>query len=170
MIINRIHYRQKLPFFEDSQFYPKVSIITVVKNGQKYLERAIKSVLIQKYKNIEHIIVDGNSTDNTSNIVKKYQKKIDLYIRAKDKNLWDAMNLGILNSKGSIIVFLNSDDIFYPNAVLYGVNYLKSRKIDFVFGAVFKYSLKQGFNPIKFHWTFSSYTTHSVGFFIKKKA
>jgi glycosyltransferase involved in cell wall biosynthesis len=172
MIINRIHYKtkKKLPSFADSQFYPRVTIITVVKNSQKHLERTIKSVLNQKYKNIEHIIVDGNSTDNTGNIIKKYQKKIDLYIKAKDKNLWDAMNLGILNSKGSIIVFLNSDDIFYPNAVLYAVNYLKSRKVDFVFVTVFKYSLKQGFNPIKFHWTFSSYTTHSVGFFIKKKA
>lgn len=171
-MINKIQFKikNKIPTYIDSQFYPRVTIITVVKNNQKYLERAIKSVLNQKYKNIEHIIVDGYSTDNTSNIINKYQKKIALYIKSKDKNLWDAMNIGILNSKGSIIAFLNSDDIFYPNAVLYAVKYLKTKKVDFVFGSVFKHYLKHGFSPIKFYWTFSSYTTHSVGFFIKKKS
>ena len=62
----------------DSKTYPKISIITVVKNGQKFLESAIKSVINQTYKNIEYIIIDGNSTDNTSNIVYKYKKKINL--------------------------------------------------------------------------------------------
>ena len=153
----------------DCFYYPKVSIITVVKNGQKYLDKTIKSVINQKYKNIEYIVIDANSTDNTNNIIKKYRKFIDIYMRGLDKGLWDAMNLGIKNSSGSIICFINSDDIFDKNAVNYAVKYLKDRKIDFLFGTVFKHWLKIGFNPNIARYSFGFYTTHSVGFFIKRK-
>ena len=64
---------------------PIVSIITVVKNGEKYLEETIKSVINQKYKNIEYVIIDGLSTDNTKKIINKYKKYIHIYKRQKDK-------------------------------------------------------------------------------------
>ena len=154
---------------EDNKLFPKVSVITVVKNSQKHLEEAIKSVINQTYKNIEYIIVDGNSLDNTQNILKKYKKNINIYHRSSDKNLWDAMNKGIKLSSGSIICFFNSDDILNKNAAKYAVKYLKNKKIDFVFGTVFKHWLKSGFFPKKARWSFGFYTTHSVGFFCKKK-
>ena len=153
----------------DSKIYPKISVITVVKNGQKFLESAIKSVVNQNYKNIEYIIIDGNSTDNTSNIIKKYKKKIDLYLKSHDKNMWEAMNKGIQASSGSIIVFLNSDDTFHKKALQYAVKYFKKdQKIDFIFGTVKKHWLKHGFYPQRVRYSFNFYTTHSIGFFIKK--
>ena len=153
----------------NSFYYPKVSVITVVKNGQKYLDKTIKSVINQKYKNIEYILVDANSSDNTSNIIKKYNQFIDIYIRKFDNSLWEAMNIGIKNSTGTIVCFINSDDLFEKNAVNYAVKYLKNRKIDFVFGTVFKHITKHGFYPDIAKYSFGFYTTHSMGFFIKKK-
>ena len=159
---NRSHYT-------DSKSYPKISIITVVKNGQSFLEATIQSVIYQTYKNIEFIIIDGNSTDNTSGIIYKYRNKINLYLKSHDKNLWEAMNKGIELASGSIIVFLNSDDVFNKKALQYAVKYFKKdQKLDFIFGTVFKHWLKTGFSPNKAYWTFNFYTTHSVGFFVKK--
>ena len=84
----------------------KISIITVVKNDVQNIEKTIKSLLNQSYKNFEHIIIDGKSTDGTLSIIKKY-KNIKL-VSKKDKNLWEAMNSGIKHSKGDIIGILNS--------------------------------------------------------------
>lgn len=93
---------------------PKISIITPSYNSGKQIERAIKSVLKQDYKNWEHIIVDGKSTDNTIEILKKYPHL--KWISEKDNGQADAMNKGFSKSTGDIIVYLNADDYFYPNA------------------------------------------------------
>ena len=94
----------------------KFTIITPVKNDKKNIERTVKSLFNQTYKKYEHLVVDGNSTDGTLEILRKYKKKIKLISR-KDKNLWDAINRGIKISKGDIIGVLNSKDIFYSNAL-----------------------------------------------------
>ncbi len=154
---------------KNSNINPLVTIITVVKNNQSHLEKTIRSVISQKYQNIEYIIIDSNSTDNTKEIINKYKDRIHKYIREKDKNIWDAYNKAIRISTGSIIAFLNSDDYFNKKAVSCAVKYLKNRDVDFVFGSVFKHWLKTGYNPIKAYWSFGFYTTHSVGFFAKKK-
>ncbi len=156
--------------FLDNRKFPTISVITVVKNSQRFLDKTIKSVIHQTYRNFEYIIIDGNSTDNTQSIVNKYKKHINIYLRIKDKNLWEAMNLGIKLANGSIIVFLNSDDTFSQKALNYAANYFKNNKnLDFLFGTVFKHWLKSGFYPFRAYWTFNFYTTHSVGFFVKKK-
>jgi len=93
---------------------PKISIITPSYNSGKQIERAIKSVLKQDYKNWEHIIVDGKSTDNTIEILKKYPHL--KWISEKDNGQADAMNKGFSKSTGDIVVYLNADDYFYPNA------------------------------------------------------
>lgn len=93
---------------------PKISIITPSYNSGNQIERAIKSVLKQDYKNWEHIIIDGKSTDNTIKILKKYPHL--KWISEKDKGQSDAMNKGFKMSSGNIIVYLNADDYFYPNA------------------------------------------------------
>ena len=94
-----------------------ISIITVVLNGEKTLERTIKSVINQSYKNFEHIVIDGGSTDGTIKILKKYSKKISYWKSEKDKGIYDAMNKGIKKSKGNIIGILNSDDYYLKNAL-----------------------------------------------------
>ena len=149
----------------------KISIITVTKNSQKFLEKNIISLQNQSYKNFEHIIIDGCSTDKTLDVIKKYKSKIDYWISERDRGLYDAMNKGIKKSTGEIIGILNSDDYYYKNALKIINNYFnKHKKIDFVFGTVKKHKLMYGYYPNKIHWTFGFYSTHSVGFFIKKKS
>ncbi|HJS55817.1 MAG TPA: glycosyltransferase family 2 protein [Chitinophagaceae bacterium] len=96
---------------------PLVSIITVVYNGEKYIEDVIRNVLKQSYNNIEYIIIDGGSTDNTVSIIKKYEKQISAWISEKDKGISDAFNKGIMRSNGEIIGIINSDDWYEDNAV-----------------------------------------------------
>ena len=130
---------------------PKISIITVVKNNAKDLENCILSVLNQNYKNFEHIIIDGKSTDGTIDIIKKYNSKIYKWVSEEDNGLYDAMNKGINLATGDIIGILNSDDIFYENALYYVKEYFeKYSNIDFLFGTVEKYKLLFGYNPKKF--------------------
>jgi|TARA_B110000881_G_C18484159_1_gene468206 glycosyltransferase involved in cell wall biosynthesis len=149
----------------------KISIITVSKNSENFLEECILSLNKQSYKNYEHIVIDGCSTDNTINIIKKYKKKIAYWVSEKDEGLYDAMNKGIKKCSGDIIGILNSDDIYYPQALKIVNEYFNAHKnLDFLFGSVNKYKLLYGYNPKKIKWSFGFYTTHSVGFFIKKKS
>lgn len=97
----------------------KISIITVCYNSAKTIEKTLQSISNQTYKNIECIIVDGNSTDDTLNIIKKYENALKInWISEKDEGLYDAMNKGIKMSTGDYIGILNSDDIFYYNSTL----------------------------------------------------
>ena len=95
---------------------PLISIVTVVYNGEKYLEDSIKSVLNQSYKNIEYIIIDGGSTDGTLGIIRKYEKYISYWVSEPDKGQSDALNKGFKKSTGSILAWLNADDYFLPDA------------------------------------------------------
>ena len=149
----------------------KISIITVTKNSEKFLKENIKSVLKQNYKNYEHIFVDGNSTDNTIKIIRSYKKKVKLIQNKKDKGLYDAMNVGIKNAKGDIIGILNSDDVYFKNTLSTVNKYFsKDRNLDFLFGSVYKHKLLHGYKPWKINFSFGFYSTHSVGFFIKRKS
>ena len=147
----------------------KISIVTVVKNSEKTIEKTIKSVVGQTYKNYQYIVMDGGSTDNTMRILERYRSKIDILISNKDNGIWDAMNKGLKLANGEIVGFLNSDDFYYPNALQLVNSYFFDNKIDFLFGSVQKYKLMYGFQPWKIKWSFGFYTSHSVGFFIKTK-
>ncbi len=97
---------------------PLISIITVVFNGEKYLEETIQSVINQTYPNVEYIIIDGGSTDGTLDIIKKYEYAIDYWISEPDKGIYDAMNKGIDVATGDWINFMNTGDSFFDNVVL----------------------------------------------------
>lgn len=116
--------------------YPKVSIITVCLNCEKYFEDAIKSAYEQTYQNIEYIIIDGGSTDGSIKIFNKYKNRIDKLIMEKDNGIFDAMNKGIKLATGEIIYFLNSDDKFYDNKVVEKVvtAFEDNKKADFIYG------------------------------------
>lgn len=96
----------------------KISIITVVFNGSKYLEKTIQSVINQTYQNIEYIIIDGGSTDGTLDIIKKYEDKITYWLSEPDEGIYYAMNKGISVATGDWVNFMNSGDCFYNNHVL----------------------------------------------------
>ena len=156
---------------KDKKNLPLVSIITVVLNNKKFLEQSINSIQNQRYKNHEHIIIDGKSTDGTVKILRKNNLKIDYWISQKDRGIYSAMNKGMKLSRGSLIVMLNSDDVFYKHALKIATSYFNRYKnIDFLFGSVIKYKLLHGYRPWKIRWSFGFYSTHSIGFFIRKKS
>ena len=149
-----------------------VSIITVVKNNKLHLEETIKSILNQKNKNFEYIIVDGNSNDGTLDIIRKYEDKIDYWVSDTDYGIYDAFNKGLSYAKGEYIGFVNSDDLLTKNALEILEKYIKKNpNIDFIFGSVKKHwGVLHGYKPWKIHLTWSFYSSHSTGFYIKKKS
>jgi glycosyltransferase involved in cell wall biosynthesis len=90
----------------------KISIVTVIYNGESYIEKTILSIIDQSYSNIEYIVVDGGSTDGTLKILEKYKSNIDVMISEPDKGLSDAMNKGAKLASGDWILYLHSDDTF----------------------------------------------------------
>lgn len=100
---------------------PKISIITVARNAQNTIERCINSVLGQKFKNIEYIIIDGGSTDNTVRIIERYSANIDVFISEPDNGIYDAMNKGIASAAGDVIGTINADDFFVDDDVLVNI-------------------------------------------------
>jgi glycosyltransferase involved in cell wall biosynthesis len=118
---------------------PLVSIITVCYNSEEYIRDTIESVLNQTYDNIEYIIVDGDSTDNTLDIIKEYEPKFNgrmRWISEPDDGIYDAMNKGIEMSNGKIIGIINSDDWYELNAVDEIVNIFIYRNVDMVYGEI----------------------------------
>jgi glycosyltransferase involved in cell wall biosynthesis len=97
-------------------FHPKISIITPSFNQAKFIERTIKSVLQQGYKNFEYIVMDGGSTDKTPNILKKFSNQI-IWQSEKDKGQSDAINKGLKMATGDIVTYLNSDDTYEPGTL-----------------------------------------------------
>ncbi len=115
-IYNLQEIKKKIELAENKE-YPLISIITVVFNGEKYLEHTIKSVLSQTYTNIEYIIIDGGSTDKSIRIIQKYADKIDCFVSEHDNGIYHAMNKGIKLSQGELIGIINSDDWYSEIAV-----------------------------------------------------
>jgi glycosyltransferase involved in cell wall biosynthesis len=102
-------------------FNPKLSVITIVYNNIRDIERTILSVLDQTYANIEYIIVDGLSNDGTVQVIEKYQHRVSKYISEKDKGIYDAMNKGLAMASGDYVIFMNSGDEFYDNETVKAV-------------------------------------------------
>ena len=111
----------------------KITIITVVKNAEDKLENCIKSVLNQNYKNLEYIIIDGNSSDGTKLIINKYKSHLSKIVMEDDNGIWNAMNKGIKIAEGEIIGFLNSDDYYFENTLEIVNSYFSKNNIDFLF-------------------------------------
>lgn len=91
-------------------YLPRISVITVSYNSSSTIEQTIKSVIGQDYLNKEYIIIDGNSTDGTKDIVARYKEYVDIFVSEKDNGISDAFNKGIACATGDLIVLINSDD------------------------------------------------------------
>jgi len=96
----------------------KVSIITAVYNNSDTILDTIQSVIAQDYNNIEHIIIDGASTDGTLDLLGAYHEKLDKVISEEDNGIYDAINKGIQQASGDIIGVLHADDMFYSSSVI----------------------------------------------------
>lgn len=107
--------------------HPKVSIITPSFNQGRFLEESIQSVLHQTYPNIEYIVVDGGSKDESFEIIKIYAQHFTWWTSEKDKGHADALNKGFSHATGEILAWLNSDDVYYPDAVAEAVSILQQR-------------------------------------------
>lgn len=105
--------------------WPRISIVTAVRNGARYLEATIRSVLSQAYPNLEYIVVDGGSTDGTQEIIKKYERQISWWVSQPDNGLYDALNTGFAQSSGAVMGWLNASDLLHTGGL-------------FVVGSVFR--------------------------------
>ena len=155
------NYKKKPPFF---------SIITTVKNNKDKLEKTIKSLNTQSFKNFEHIIIDAGSTDGTLDLIRKHEKKIDYWVSRNDKGIYHGFNDGIKLARGKIIGIINSGDLYTKNSLKIVWQYFRKPKIDFIFGAVKKKKILSNYSPKKIHWSFNFYPAHSSGFFLKNTA
>ena len=127
---------------------PLVSIITAVYNGEKYLEKTIKSVLAQSYENIEYIIIDGSSTDGTIDIIKKYEDKISYWVSEKDSGVYEAMNKGLKVARGDYIAILNADDYYTSDAIDLSIKKIIETKSDYSIANVDYVDTKAIIRPI----------------------
>ena len=119
---------------EQSNTKPLVSIITPSYNQGKFIRATVESVLSQDYLNIEYIVVDGASTDDTLSILNEYKDRLQL-ISEPDNGQTDAINKGIRRAKGSITAYLNSDDIYPPGAISRVVHeFQQAPDTDFIYG------------------------------------
>ena len=115
----------------------KVSIITVTLNSEVFIESCLTSVAQQNYNEVEHIIIDGGSTDKTIEIINSNKKKNLIFLSEADKGIYDALNKGIKIATGNIVGILHADDIFSNESVLDEVvKTIKKKKADIIFGNV----------------------------------
>lgn len=115
----------------------KLSLITISFNSAPTIEDTIKSVIFQNYFDLEYIIVDGGSTDNTLEVINKYKNKIAKIISEPDKGIYDAMNKGIGMATGEVVGIINSDDFFIDDSVLSNVvNEFENNNVDAVYGDI----------------------------------
>ena len=116
---------------------PLITIITVVLNDEKNIEKTILSVLEQNYKNIQYVIIDGDSNDKTKEIINKYRDKIDVFNSEKDNGIYDAFNKGLDLAQGDLIGFVNSGDTLTKESLsILEKYYYTYSNADFFFGAV----------------------------------
>ena len=154
----------------------KISIITVCFNSQDTIRATINSVLSQSYREVEYIIIDGGSTDNTIKIIKEFSNRIDVLVSESDSGIYHAINKGINKSSGDVIGLLHADDIFENDLVLENLMPFFIEDIDMVYGDI-NYVDRVNINKIVRKWKSRSYTRNSfkwgwmpphTGFFIKK--
>ncbi len=118
---------------DTNQEYPKISVVTVNYNKGNFIEETILSVINQHYPNLEYIIIDGASTDNSVEIIKKYEKHLAYFISEPDKGMTDALIKGFSKATGEILAWLNSDDTYLPETFKYVATQYKKNKFDFLY-------------------------------------
>jgi len=142
----------------------KVSIITICYNSAHSIGDAINSVVSQTYPDIEYIVVDGKSKDNTPDIVRSFGNKVAKFVSEPDKGIYDALNKGIRMAEGDIIGFMHSDDLFADNQVIEKVVKLfKEKNTDCIYGDL-QYVYKADTNKVLRFWKSGKFTRNKLRF------
>jgi glycosyltransferase involved in cell wall biosynthesis len=102
---------------QDAISWPRITMVTAVRNGVKYIEDTIRSIVSQGYPNLEYIVVDGVSTDGTLEVIRKYEKHIAWWVSQPDRGVYDALNTGFARSTGEIMGWLNASDMLHANGL-----------------------------------------------------
>src|SRR5665213_2002399 len=97
---------------------PRITVVTPSFNQGRFLEQTIRSVLDQGYPNLEYMICDGGSTDESVDVIKKYETRLAFWSTGKDKGQTDAINKGMRRATGDLLTYINSDDILYPGSMM----------------------------------------------------
>jgi glycosyltransferase len=140
----------------------KVSIITATYNSSQTIVDTLKSLNSQTYKDIEHIIIDGQSKDNTLSLVEQYSSKVNTVISEPDKGIYDALNKGVLAATGDVVGFLHSDDLFaHSNVVRDIVLQLQSSNCDALYGDL-QYVSKDNTDSVIRLWKSGEYTKNKL--------
>ena len=148
--------------------FPLISII-MPNFKDNNLIRSIDSILNQEYENIELIVIDGKSGNQTINTLKSYGNDIDIWTSEKDKNLWDAWNKGFLLARGDYVGIVDSSNILYPNSINILKKYItKNLEIDFLCGTIKKDNkVYMGYRPNDIYKQFNIIPSTVVGFYIR---
>ncbi|KAF0130588.1 MAG: hypothetical protein FD155_1398 [Bacteroidetes bacterium] len=156
----------------------KISVITIAYNSGHSISDAIDSVLSQTYNDIEYIIVDGKSKDNTVEVVKSYGSRISKFVSEPDKGIYDALNKGIRMASGDVIGFMHSDDLFASDDILAKVaEIFKTNDVDSVYGDL-QYVYKNDTNKVLRYWKSGRFSLRRLKmgwmpphptFYVKKK-
>lgn len=137
----------------------KISIITVCFNSESTIVSTIQSVINQNYNNIEYIIIDGASKDDTLNVINKFRTHISHFISESDKGIYDAMNKGISLATGEVIGILNSDDLFYDNTIISSImdTFKNNESTDAVYGNIMYFNSGNADKIVRFWKTVPFY-------------
>lgn len=163
--------RCKNLFKSNYERLPLISVVIPNLNGER-LKKTLDSVINQDYPNIEIILIDGGSKkNNCTEVIKEYENEIDYWISEEDDGIYDGWNKGINVAFGKYFGILNSNDVYYENAFVYLLDYIKKfEEYDFILGAVEKEKVHAGFRPKEINLRFNIYPSSSIGFFIKLDA
>jgi glycosyltransferase involved in cell wall biosynthesis len=150
--------------------YPKISIVTPSFNQGSYIEQTILSILDQNYPNLEYIIIDGGSNDNTVEILQKYADRLSFWVSEKDGGQSDAINKGIARCTGEIFNWINSDDYLQPNSLfIIAEEYLKNPftalcgRVNVIDGTVFSHVRKTSFLEISSENSIANFNVNQEG-------
>jgi len=129
------------PSLQDPLAWPRITLVTAVYNGARYIEDTIRSILSQKYPNLEYFIVDGGSTDGTIDIIRKYETQITGWISEPDKGVYDALNKGFARGTGEVMGWLNASDMLHADGLfVVGSVFRALPKVEWITGRPTKFS------------------------------
>jgi len=140
----------------------KITVITAVYNNKETITDALESVLSQSYKNVEHIVIDGGSTDGTIEAVRAFGDKIEKFVSEPDEGIYDALNKGIALATGDVVGFLNSDDVYANDRVLEKIaRAFQHEDADSVYGDL-NYVKRDDISKVVRHWKSRGFTRHKL--------